>query len=249
MPQGEREAPRECLHWVDGLLRSMEMSLQGDDPANVWKYGSFKQFARKYNQIVTEIAKRTALPPIIEMFDVEKMPSAYDTIALQQKEYFEAVYVNASVLRGVLESELGVIQDETESLRDFFQARLRSAILEKPTREHDVQDVVEQLLIGRGLQKGSDYDREVGRVKVSAKEVVPDFVLLGLGLAVELKLISRAERVKEAIDEINADIAAYSKAYRNLLFVVYDLGFIRDELEFRQDLERTDNVSVIVVKH
>ena len=161
---------------------------------------------------------------------------------------FEAVYLNASVLREVLESQLGVIQDETEALRDFFQARLRSAILERPTREHDVQDVIEQLLIGRGLQKGSDYDREVGRVKVSAKEVVPDFVLVRLGLAIELKLISRADRVKEAIDEINADITAYSKAYRNLLFVVYDLGFIRDELEFRQDLERTDNVSVIVVK-
>ena len=50
------------------------------------------------------------------------------------------------------------------------------------------------------------------------------------------------------MDEINADIAAYSKAYRSLLFLVYDLGFIRDEIEFRKDLERTTNVSVIIVK-
>lgn len=112
-----------------------------------------------------------------------------------------------------------------------------------------LDDAVEGLLIGRGLQKGEDYDREVGRVKVSAKEAIPDFILMKLGLALELKLISRADRVKEAVDEINADIAAYSKEYRSLLFVVYDLGFIRDELEFRQDLERTANVSVIIVKH
>lgn len=71
---------------------------------------------------------------------------------------------------------------------------------------------------------------------------------LPLPLALELKLISRANRVKEAVDEINADIAAYSKAYRSLLFLVYDLGFIRDEIEFRKDLERTTNVSVIIVK-
>jgi hypothetical protein len=62
-------------------------------------------------------------------------------------------------------------------------------------------------------------------------------------------LVSRAGRVKEAVDEINADIAAYSKQYRSLLFIVYDLGHIRDELEFREDLERSANVSVIVVKH
>jgi hypothetical protein len=51
------------------------------------------------------------------------------------------------------------------------------------------------------------------------------------------------------VDEINADIAAYSKQYRSLLFLVYDMGHIRDELEFRRDLEHNRNVFVIVVKH
>lgn len=51
------------------------------------------------------------------------------------------------------------------------------------------------------------------------------------------------------VDEINADIAAYSKGYRSLFFVVYDLGYIRDEIEFRHDLETAGNVSIIVVKH
>jgi len=85
-------------------------------------------------------------------------------------------------------------------------------------------------------------------VKMSVKELVPDFILIRLSLAIEVKLVNSASRAKEAVDEINADVAAYSKAYRNVLFVVYDTGIIRDELEFRQDLERGGNVAVIVVK-
>jgi REase_DpnII-MboI len=111
-----------------------------------------------------------------------------------------------------------------------------------------VQDAVEQLLIGRGLQKGQEYDREVGRVKVSSKEAVPDFILHRLSLAIELKLIKSTGRIREVVDEINADVAAYSMRYRSLLFIVYDLGYIRDEIEFRHDLEVAGNVAVVVVK-
>ncbi len=118
-----------------------------------------------------------------------------------------------------------------------------------PEKERDVQDAIELLLIGKGYLKGLDYDREVGRVKVSAKEVIPDFHLPKLGLALEVKLTNSGARVKEAIDEINADIAAYSKQYSRLLFVVYDMSSIRDIPEFTRDLERNGNTSVIVVKH
>jgi hypothetical protein len=249
MADVNKDALRKYLRWTYALLRSMEVSLRGEDPANVWKYGGYKQFARKYNQIVTEISKNVQLPPILDLFDLDKIGGGGDTLAFQQKEVFEAVHANASVLKGFLESELGVVEDETAALRDFFQARLRSAIFRPPEKEREIQDAVEQLLIGRGLQKGEDYDREVGRVKISAKEAVPDFILMKLGLGLELKLVNTAGRVKKAVDEINADIAAYSKRYRSLLFIVYDLGHIRDELEFRKDLERSGNVSVIVIKH
>ena len=158
-------------------------------------------------------------------------------------------HTNASVLKGYLEGQLGVIEDEISGLRDFILARLRSAILRPPERERDVQDALEQLLIGRGLMKGQDYDREVGRVKVATKEVVPDFIFLKLNMALEVKLISDQRRSKEVVDEINADIMGYSKAYRQIFFVVYDLGFIRDEAEFRRDLEHDDKISVLIVKN
>ena len=67
--------------------------------------------------------------------------------------------------------------------------------------------------------------------------------------SIAIKLIKTAARIRESIDEINADIASYSKSYRQLLFLVYDLGHIRDEVEFRHDLEKVGNVAVLVIKH
>lgn len=249
MEEMKRKQLREFLRLIDALLRSMEVCLRGEDPANVWKHGGYKQFARKYNQILEEVAKKLSLPPTLDMFNLDKIPDGGKTIAYQQKEIFEAVHANASILKAYIESQLGVVEDETTALRDFLQARLRSAILRPPEKEREIQDTIEQLLIGRGLLKGLDYDREVGRIKFSAKEVIPDFVFPKLGLAMEVKLVNSSTRAKEAIDEINADVAAYSKGCRSLLFVVYDTGFIRDDLEFRRDLERGGNTSVVVVKH
>jgi DpnII restriction endonuclease len=70
-----------------------------------------------------------------------------------------------------------------------------------------------------------------------------------LSLALEVKLARDKEKSRGIVDEINADIRAYSKSYASLLFVIYDLGSIRDETEFTQDLETTDGTSVIIVKH
>ncbi len=227
----------------------MEFTLRRESPSYVWKYASYKQYARKYNLIVSETAQHIALPSMIEAFDLDKIPNSHDATAIYQQEVFSAVHANASILKTYLEGELGVVDDEITALRDFIQARLRSAIFSVPENEHVLQDALETLLIGRGLQKGQDYDREVGRVKISTKEVVPDFILAKLDLAIEVKYVNSPARARDVIDEINADIPAYSKQYRTLLFVVYDVGHIRDEVEFRTDLELQRGVSVILVKH
>ena len=51
------------------------------------------------------------------------------------------------------------------------------------------------------------------------------------------------------MDEINADIRAYGTQYERQLYVIYDLGIIRDEAEFKRGLEDAPGVSIIVVKH
>lgn len=248
MGEANHDRLREFIKWTEGLIRAMDASVRAQDPNGLWVHSGFMQFAQKYNDLVTLIAKEVTLPPLFRTWTTDKLTNG-NTVPSTRKEVFDSVYADLCVLKGVLEGQLGVVDDQTESLRDFLQARLRSAVMDPPEKELQVQDAIEALLIGRGLQKGIDYDREVGRVKVSAKEVVPDFILPPLQLALEVKLVKTRAKIREVIDEINADIAAYSKAYRTLVFVVYDLGQIQDETEFKQDLEDPGNVSVIVVKH
>ncbi|MGB5156590.1 hypothetical protein [Desulfobacterium sp. N47] len=108
---------------------------------------------------------------------------------------------------------------------------------------------MESLLIGHGLQKGIDYDRETGRVKVSSKEVIPDFIFYKLNLACEVKLIKDKVRIGSAIDEINADIKSYMTKYSGIIFIVYDLGFIRDENEFISSFNKNEGIHCVVIKN
>ena len=157
--------------------------------------------------------------------------------------------MNLSILKAYLETKLDIRTDGITRLKYFLQVNLRKVIFSEPEKESDIQDAIEQLLIGHGLSKGIDYDRERGRVKVSIKEVVPDFILPRLGLAIEVKLSKDKNKSRSIVDEINADITAYSKKYSSLLFVVYDLSTIRDEIEFKQNLENGNQVSLIIIKH
>ena len=102
--------------------------------------------------------------------------------------------------------------------------------------------------LGRGLSKGSDYDRETGKFEFSGKEYIPDFIIPKLQLCIEVKLL-RDGRKSKVIEEISADITAYAKQYERQLFVVYDLGVIQNKEEFRRDIENAGNVKLIIVKH
>ena len=51
------------------------------------------------------------------------------------------------------------------------------------------------------------------------------------------------------VAEINDDILAYRTMSGNLLFVVYDVGYIRDVDLFSEAFEQHQNVIVRVVKH
>ncbi|TLX72833.1 hypothetical protein E9993_16975 [Labilibacter sediminis] len=239
---------KEYLSLSTALKDAMRMSLEGDD-SNVWKYSSYKEFMRKYNMLVKEVIQVIEVKTILDLYDLEKVPSNCDTIAIQQKHYFDSVYSNLSILESFLKNKSEVKNDEIKNLKYFIQSNLRKVIFSEPQKETEVQNAIEQLFIGKGLNKGIDYGRETGRVNISIKEVVPDFVLYKLNLALEVKLSKTKTKSKEIVDEINADILAYGKEYSNQLFVVYDLGSIRDEEEFKNDLDNESNIQLIVIKH
>ena len=133
-------------------------------------------------------------------------------------------------------------------LKTLFNRGCVQSYFEKPQREVEVQNAIESLLLGRGLSKGSDYDRETGKFEFSGKEYIPDFIIPKLQLCIEVKLL-RDGRKSKVIEEISADITAYAKQYERQLFVVYDLGVIQNEEEFRRDIENAGNVKLIIVKH
>ncbi len=123
--------------------------------------------------------------------------------------------------------------------------QLRKTIRKKPEKEKDVQDSLENLLIGADIEYGRDSEN----IQFSSKSYVPDFTFPRIDLVLEVKLCFKAEREKEIISEINDDILAYQAKYSNLLFVVYDNGFIRDSDRFKNDFEKSEKVFMLVVKH
>ncbi len=128
---------------------------------------------------------------------------------------------------------------------NLAEHKLRKVIRAKPSTEKEVQDAFEGLLIGADLP----YSRETDRIEYSSKTYQPDFTMTKLDLAIDMKLCARDGREKELPAEINDDILAYQAKYGNLLFIVYDVGFIRDVERFADSFEQHQNVVVRVVKH
>lgn len=248
MTDDDRKRLGLLLSMAKALRASMDTSLQAD-AANVWKFAGFRSFAQKYNDIAVGVGRILPVDAPIDVFDMEQIGGSTNTIAIVQKDRFEAIHVNVSVLIAFMEHELGVTEDEIKNLQNFLEAKLRRVMFEQPQNEVAVQNAIEQLLVGRGLQKGIDYDRETGRVKVSVKESVPDFIFPRLGLALEVKLSKEKARLSSLVEQINADIHAYTSKYALVCFLVYDIGTIRDNDEFRSGLQAEGRVSVVIVKH
>jgi hypothetical protein len=122
---------------------------------------------------------------------------------------------------------------------------LRKIIHDKPEKERTIQDAFESLLIGAEMS----FSRETDSIEYSSKTYTPDFTMPKIDLAIDIKLCNRDGREKEIIAEINDDIMAYQTKYGNLLFVIYDIGFIRDVERFADSFETQRNVIVRVVKH
>ncbi|MBI2918310.1 MAG: hypothetical protein HYY01_09980 [Chloroflexi bacterium] len=130
-------------------------------------------------------------------------------------------------------------------LMNLVEHKLRKVVRERPEREKEIQDAFENILVGADIP----YSRETESIEYSSKGYTPDFTLPKIEMAIEVKLCNREGREKEIIAEINDDIPAYQTRYGNLLFVVYDLGFIRDTERFVAPFEEQKSVMLRVVKH
>jgi len=84
---------------------------------------------------------------------------------------------------------------------------------------------------------------------VGAKGFRPDFIVERLELALEVKLAKPGHDAAMIQEEIAADISAYRTKWKQLLFVIYDIGVIADPYRIRQSNIALFGVSVVVIKH
>jgi hypothetical protein len=126
--------------------------------------------------------------------------------------------------------------------------KLRKAVRKEPKDETEIKDALENLFIGADMDR--EFTREKENVVYSSKTYIPDFTFKRISTTVEAKLCDSPAREKAIIAEINDDILAYKTKYANLIFVVYDLGSIRDQQSFSGSMEQAhEHVIVRVVKH
>jgi hypothetical protein len=244
-----KELLKSLYSHTKALEDAMKFIYRTSDQSDMFVFANYKTFMRKYNDIAIQVAKELKGSVIFDIYDLDKVKDWANVVRPQFRMYFDAVLGNVALLKSTLENTLDIKSEEIINLKNFLSTSLRKAVLQSPDSEAYIQDTIEQLLIGKGLAKGVDYDREVGRIKISVKEYKPDFILLKLDLALEVKLSKTKTKAKEIVDEINADIQAYGKGYGQLLFLVYDLGTIRDEDEFKNDIDNKQNIQLVVVKH
>jgi hypothetical protein len=81
----------------------------------------------------------------------------------------------------------------------------------------------------------------------SSKQYIPDFSFERLSLAVELKLCKNDK--KALIAQLNDDILAYRTKFSNIVFIIYDLGNIRNTDAFKHSFDDYEDVIIQVIKH
>jgi len=232
------------------LEKTIEQILNNKETVEANRYVSFMNIRKHYNDLAI-IAKNNGLDhgAFYTYTDIKEEHNHFNTFWSTQKATIEGVLIKTRLLISLVEGNLDFVDDELKNLQNFIEISLRQTIYEEPKKEKEIQNAIEILFMGRGYKKGIEYERESGKFVFSGKEYIPDFIFPRYSLAIEVKLLKENKSISAIIEEINADITAYKKEYENIMFVIYDIGKVRNETEFKRDLENTNNVKIIIVKH
>lgn len=122
---------------------------------------------------------------------------------------------------------------------------LRKSFKKPPKDENELLDEIETILNNKNVK----FSREKESIAYSSKSYIPDFVIKDLEAVIEGKLCNSAGDEKKIIPQINDDIVAYKTKYKNLIFIVYDVGTIRDVDKFKENIKDVPGVYIEVIKH
>lgn len=241
--------PEVLFNTAKAILREAQRALDAPRPEHVmWDSTiGYAYFADEYNRLaqfaVSMYGQEAAewLPSI----DLrEKTRNPYDIPGPHWRAYQQLAANRLAALAAYLQSKIAAPDREVASLIDLVGMNLRAAIFEPPTREMEIQNILEVIFRARSM----NFKRERESISYSSKTFTPDFTFDDLDLALEVKLCKTDAKERRLIDEINADIPAYQTRFRRILFVVFDLGFIRDVALFKSGIDSNPDVHIMVVK-
>lgn len=241
--------PEVLFNTAKAILREAQRSLDAPRPEHaMWDSTiGYAYFADEYNrlaQLTIELYGQEAATwlPLIELR--EKTRNPYDVPGPHWRAYQQLATNRLAALAAYLQSKIAAPDREVDSLIDLIGMNLRAAIFDSPTREVEIQNALEVIFRARTL----NFRRESESISYSSKNFIPDFTFADLDLALEVKLCKADSKERRLVDEINADILAYQTRFRRVLFVVFDLGFIRDVPLFKSGIESNPDVHIMVVK-
>jgi hypothetical protein len=230
------------------ILLRMIQSLQSEIKAQTKGFTDVTPYANRYNFLRERIVNllgedsKAFLPELSEiLIKHARTAGTYDRI-----NFYDEITVAINQMVTFLETNVGDTFRRLTGLEEFLYSNLRKCMIKKPEEEKDVQNVIETMLISRGYV----FDRERVKILYSNKDYIPDFTFEDLNAVLEVKLCKTGKNEKDIIDEINADIPAYTTKFSNVTFLVYDLEVIRDADSFREDIEKNNpRIKVLIIKH
>jgi hypothetical protein len=169
---------------------------------------------------------------------------------LKKKKTGKRRYAGMTTPRVKAPLEIRVTEKGTSPTLDAvvsqIELKLRPIIRTKPEKETEVQNALENLFTSLDY----DFEREQVTFSYSTKSYRPDFTSDAMSTAIDVKLCKKPEDEKRIIEEINSDILPYKTRYKRLLFVVYDLGCIRNVAKFAEGIEGAERDAIVrVIKH
>lgn len=213
-------------------------------PYSVKKLGEKDPYPREITCM--SIFPNFDVPTVLQLV-AGQMNSLYLINGIDQIKIYHTAYMKETKSTGANEkTNTPTEPSEIIQIIGLLEKQLRKVIRNQPKVEKEVQDGVENLFIGAGFD--GLFTRDVEVIPYSSKSYKPDFLFSNIQTVVEIKLCNSIDDEKEIVSEINDDIVAYKTRYSNLIFVVYDLGIIRNQDNFRSSIVAND-VVVKVIKH
>jgi len=234
---------------VKSTARGAERALSsqgGPKETSFDRFIGYPAFVKEYNSFLPFVYKECGgeSKTLFEPINLGKYIDPFYTAGIYYKTYLAMASAKLHSLEAYLQSFVKSDEKAVQSIIDLIGMNLRSSIYKKPEKEVEVQNALDTIFRARSL----DYKREKDTIEYSSKRFIPDFTFDSSDLSIEVKLCKSAQKEKQIIDEINADIPAYQTRFRRIIFVVFDLGYIRDVEKFKSGIESNKDVYMCIIK-